>query len=70
MIRYEPRSPTCANWLRCGMEPKDLSEGMQPGYGKGKARRADNLGYAGRRVLVPQMVGQDHSRPIAATERR
>jgi hypothetical protein len=51
-LRYEPCSPTCANWLRYGVQPKNAKGGMMPGRCKGKAHRADHLGYAGRRVLV------------------
>jgi hypothetical protein len=51
-LRYEPCSPSCANWLRYGVQPKDAREGLRPGACKGKAHRADNLGYGGRRVLV------------------
>jgi hypothetical protein len=51
-LRYEPCSPHCANWLRYGIQPKIPREGMRPGACKGKAHRPDNLGYAGRRVLV------------------
>jgi hypothetical protein len=51
-LRYEPCSPQCANWLRYGIQPKDTHKDMRPGACKGKAHRADNLGYAGRRVLV------------------
>jgi hypothetical protein len=51
-LRYEPCSPGCANWLRYGIQPKGAREGMRPGACKGKAHRADNLGHAGRRVLV------------------
>jgi hypothetical protein len=51
-LRYEPCSPTCANWLRYGVQPKNAKPGMMPGRCKGKAHRADHLGYAGRRVLV------------------
>jgi hypothetical protein len=51
-LRYEPCSPTCANWLRYGIQPKNAKPGMMPGRCKGKAHRADHLGYAGRRVLV------------------
>jgi hypothetical protein len=51
-LRYEPCSPTCANWLRYGIQPKNPKPGMMPGRCKGKAHRADHLGYAGRRVLV------------------
>jgi hypothetical protein len=51
-LRYEPCSPHCANWLRCGIQPKNPREGMRPGACKGKAHRPENLGYAGRRVLV------------------
>jgi hypothetical protein len=51
-LRFEPCSPSCANWLRYGIQPKDAREGMRPGACKGKAHRAEHLGYAGRRVLV------------------
>src|SRR5215469_16147640 len=51
-LRFEPCSPTCANWLRYGIQPKNPREGMWPGCCKGKAHRADKLGYGGRRVLV------------------
>jgi hypothetical protein len=51
-LRYEPCSPTCANWLRYGIQPKNAKAGMMPGRCKGKAHRASHLGYAGRRVLV------------------
>ncbi|GAA3110695.1 hypothetical protein GCM10017600_78140 [Streptosporangium carneum] len=51
-LRYEPCSPTCANWLRYGIQPKGAKAGMTPGRCKGKAHKAEHLGYAGRRVLV------------------
>jgi hypothetical protein len=51
-LRYEPCSPTCANWLRYGIEPKNAREGLRPGRCPGKAHRHEHLGYAGRRVLV------------------
>ena len=51
-LRYEPCSPTCANWLRYGTTPKNPRPGLIPGQCKGKAHRAENLGYAGRRVLT------------------
>ncbi|HEV2450929.1 MAG TPA: replication initiator [Streptosporangiaceae bacterium] len=51
-LRYEPCSPTCANWLRYGIQPKSPRPGLRPGYCRGKAHRREHLGYAGRRVLV------------------
>nr|WP_308427985.1 replication initiator [Actinomadura livida] len=51
-LRYEPCSPTCANWLRYGIQPKNPRKGLTPGYCKGKAHRREHLGYGGRRVLV------------------
>jgi hypothetical protein len=51
-LRFEPCSPTCANWLRYGVQPKNARTGLRPGCCKGKAHRPDHLGYAGRRVLV------------------
>ena len=51
-LRYEPCSPTCTNWLRYGVTPKNPRPGMRPGRCRGKAHRREHLGYAGRRVLV------------------
>ena len=51
-LRYEPCSPTCANWLRYGIQPKNPRPGLVPGGCKGKAHRPEHCGYAGRRVLV------------------
>jgi hypothetical protein len=51
-LRYEPCSPSCANWLRYGITPKNPRAGLVPGLCKGRAHRPENLGYAGRRVLV------------------
>ena len=51
-LRYQPCSPRCANWLRYGIQPKNVRPGLAPGRCKGKAHDADHLGYAGRRVLV------------------
>ncbi len=51
-LRYQPCSPTCANWLRYGIQPKNTRPGLVPGRCKGKAHDLDHLGYAGRRVLV------------------
>ena len=51
-LPYEPCSPTCANWLRFGIQLKNARPGLRPGCCKGKAHRREYLGYAGRRVLV------------------
>jgi hypothetical protein len=51
-LRYEPCSPTCANWLRYGIQPRNARPGLRPGACKGKAHRREYLGYAGHRVLV------------------
>ncbi len=51
-LRYEPCSPTCANWLRYGIQPKTARPDLVPGRCRGKAHRREYLGYAGRRVLV------------------
>ncbi|MFG1708689.1 replication initiator [Nonomuraea sp. M3C6] len=51
-LRYEPCSPTCPNWLRYGVQPKDAKAGMAPGRCRSKAHKPEHLGYAGRRVLV------------------
>jgi hypothetical protein len=52
VLRFQPCSPTCANWLRYGIQPKKARPGLVPGRCKGKAHDPDHLGYAGRRVLV------------------
>jgi hypothetical protein len=51
-LRFEPCAPTCANWLRYGIQPRNPRPGLVPGACKGKAHRRAHLGYAGRRVLV------------------
>ncbi len=51
-LKYEPCSPTCANWLRYGIQPKNARPGMTPGLCKAKAHKRAHLGYGGRRVLV------------------
>jgi len=51
-LRHEPCSPTCANWLCYGIQPRNARPGLRPGACKGKAHRREYLGYAGRRVLV------------------
>jgi hypothetical protein len=51
-LRYEPCSPTCANWLRYGITPKNPRPGLIPGHCNGRAHRAEHVGYAGRRVLT------------------
>jgi Replication initiator protein, pSAM2 len=37
-LRYEPCSPTCANWLRHGVQPKNPRAGLRPGQCKGLCR--------------------------------
>jgi hypothetical protein len=51
-LRHEPCSPTCANWLRYGIQPKNPRPGLVPGGCKSKAHRPEHCGYAGRRILV------------------
>jgi hypothetical protein len=36
-LRYEPCSPTCANWLRYGIQPKNPRAGLIPGCCKARA---------------------------------
>jgi hypothetical protein len=51
-VRWLPCAPTCANWLRYGVQPKDAGPGLVPGHCKHKAHDRANLGLGGRRVLV------------------
>ncbi|TCC11274.1 replication initiator [Kribbella soli] len=51
-VRWLPCSPTCSNWLRYGVQPKDAEAGMRPGWCPSKAHDRHHLGLGGRRVLV------------------
>ena len=51
-VRWLPCAPTCANWLRFGVQPDGAGRGMVPGHCKHKAHDRANLGLGGRRVLV------------------
>jgi len=51
-VRWLPCSPRCANWLRFGIQPKDATAGMAPGWCRSKAHDREHLGLGGRRVLV------------------
>ena len=63
-LRYEPCSPTCANWLRYGIQPKNARPGLRPRrlQGQGPPPRVPRLRRAPRPGL-PQMVRQDPGRP-------
>ena len=63
-LRYEPCSPTCANWLRYGVQPKNPRAGLRPGLlqGQGPPPRTPRLRRAPRPGL-PQVVRQDPRRP-------
>lgn len=52
VLRYEPCSPRCANWLRYGIQPDKPRAGMRPGCCRARAHRPTHLGYGGRRVLA------------------
>jgi hypothetical protein len=54
-VRWLPCAPTCTNWLRFGVQPKDAEPGMVPGSCRHKAHDRANLGLGGRRVLVSRM---------------
>jgi hypothetical protein len=59
-LRFEPCAPTCANWLRYGVQPKNARPRLRPGHCTGKAHRPSHLGYGGRRVLVSRKwTGKD-----------
>ena len=63
-LRYEPCSPTCANWLRYGVQPKNARRGPAPGrvQGQGAPARAPRLRRSAG-ADFPQVVGQDPGRP-------
>jgi len=47
-----PCSPTCANWLLYGVQPKKARPGLVPGRCSGKVHQRRTLGFTGRRVLI------------------
>ena len=51
-LRYEPCSPTCPNWLRYGVQPKNPKPHQRAGCCRGKAHKPTHLGHGGRRVLT------------------
>jgi hypothetical protein len=51
-VKVLPCSPTCANWLRYGVQPKDAHAELVPGDCRRKAHDREHLGLGGRRVLV------------------
>ncbi|WP_035797980.1 replication initiator [Kitasatospora mediocidica] len=51
-LEQEPCSPTCANWLLHGIQPKNAHPGLRAGACRAKAHKREHLGYGGRRVLV------------------
>jgi hypothetical protein len=51
-LRFTPCGPSCANWLRYGVTPKDPGPGLIPGRCPGRAHDRENAGLGDRRVLV------------------
>lgn len=47
-----PCSPSCANWLLYGVQPKGARNNLVPGRCKGKVHQRRTLGFTGRRVLI------------------
>src|SRR5262249_46001809 len=47
-----PCSPTCANWLLYGVQPRKAKQGLVPGRCSGKVHQRQTLGFTGRRVLI------------------
>ena len=62
-LRYEPCSPTCANWLRYGVQPRNARRGPAAGrlQGQGPPPRIPRLRGPPRPGLA-QVVGQDAGR--------
>jgi hypothetical protein len=60
VLRWEPCSPHCANWLRYGIQPRKARPNLRPGCCRAKAHKPTHLGYGGRRVLVSRKwTGKD-----------
>jgi hypothetical protein len=45
-FRFEPCSPTCANWLRYGVQPKHAKPGLEPGFCRARCIGARPSGSA------------------------
>ena len=58
-LRYEPCSPSCANWLRYGVQPRNARPGQMPGLCRGKAHRQGPRLRRPPRPGLPQVVRQD-----------
>ena len=52
VLRFLPCSPSCSNWLRYGVQPKNAGPGLVPGMCPAAAHDRENAGLGGRRVLV------------------
>ena len=46
-LRYEPCSPTCANWLRYGIQPKNARPGLRPGPARARPTAASTSATPG-----------------------
>jgi integrase len=60
-LRYEPCSPTCANWLRYGIQPKNPRPGLIPGACKGggkprSTKPGEKPGHPAQNFL--QLIGE------------
>ena len=62
-LRYEPCSPTCANWLRYGVQPRNPREGLRPGRCPGRPTAASTSATRAAGPGLPQVVRQDPCRP-------
>lgn len=51
-LQWLPCSPSCANWLRYAIQPKNAGPGLEAGRCSSKAHDREHLGLGGRRVLV------------------
>lgn len=54
-VPWLPCSPTCANWLRYGLQPRQAKASMIPGQCSAKAHQPEQVGCGGRRVLVSRL---------------
>jgi hypothetical protein len=54
-LRFQPCSPTCANRLRYGIQPKNARPCLVPGRCKGEAHTAITPATPGGGVLVSRM---------------
>jgi replication initiator protein RepSA len=68
-LRFEPCSPTCANWLRYGIQPKNAHPALRPGFCKARRTGPSTWAMPGGGCWFPVSGPARHWPTTAATAR-